>query len=261
MSRQKTKQQRESISRFLLYVLGVRPDEFGLVPDEEGYVPFKDLLAALSEEDGWTFVRESHIMDLVREPERSEIEVKDKLIRVNPAMTELVLGPPPVVEPPVKLFHAVRRKAYPAALENGLTPGGRAWVPLFTDEKLALRFGRRRDQQPVLVTVLTEKANRRGVVFTRPQQLIYLVDSLAPDLFTGPPLPKEKPAEDKKAKPKRDQETDTRAPGSFFLAVEKDPDAARRPIREERDKTAYSKKKDGPDWKRAARKDRRRREE
>ena len=51
MSRQQLKQQRLSLSRMLAYVLGHRPDEFGLLPDESGYVRLKDLLTALKEEE------------------------------------------------------------------------------------------------------------------------------------------------------------------------------------------------------------------
>ena len=30
-------------AKFLAYILGVHPDEFGLVPDKEGFVKIKDL--------------------------------------------------------------------------------------------------------------------------------------------------------------------------------------------------------------------------
>ncbi len=49
------------LEKFLFYVLGKRPDEFGLVPDSEGYVRTRELLRAVSEEDGYRYVRESHI--------------------------------------------------------------------------------------------------------------------------------------------------------------------------------------------------------
>jgi len=49
----------------MAYVLGHRPDEFGLVPDAEGFVRLKDLLRALSEEPGWGYVRKSHIHEVL----------------------------------------------------------------------------------------------------------------------------------------------------------------------------------------------------
>ncbi|MDY6852207.1 MAG: RNA 2'-phosphotransferase [Thermodesulfobacteriota bacterium] len=249
MSRQKFKQQRQALSRFLLYVLGHRPDEFGLVPDEQGFIPLKELLMAVKEEEGWSFVREGHISELLREPDRTGFEVRDKMIRVRPKDSALVSGPPEIVSPPALLYHAARRKAYPAILERGLKPGARPSVPLFTNMELSLRVGRRRDPQPVPLTIHTAKAEARGVIFTRLQELIYLVESLAPEFLTGPPLPKERPAEEKK---KKTSKSEPPKPGSFLLDPNRDPDLGRRPERTKKDKAK--------DWKRASRKMRRGRE-
>ena len=43
----KTTQKQDSLEKLLRYILGLRPDEFGLHPDENGYVAVKPLLAAL----------------------------------------------------------------------------------------------------------------------------------------------------------------------------------------------------------------------
>ncbi|MCK7505928.1 MAG: hypothetical protein MZV70_18885 [Desulfobacterales bacterium] len=51
----------EPLAKMLAYVLGRRPDEFGLIPDAEGFVKIKDLLKALHEEDGWGYVNQSHL--------------------------------------------------------------------------------------------------------------------------------------------------------------------------------------------------------
>jgi len=49
----------------LVYMLGHRPDEFGLVPDSEGFIPYKELLQAIHEEEGWRYVRRSHINEVL----------------------------------------------------------------------------------------------------------------------------------------------------------------------------------------------------
>ena len=251
-AKQKVKQQRDSLGRFLAYVLGIRPDEFGLVPDEEGFVPVKDLIAALSEEDGWRHVRRGGIDELLREPGRNDLELKENMIRAGAGNSQLVFGPHPVASPPKVLYHACRRKGYPVILERGLRPGGRPFVILSDSKEMALRIGRRRDPNPVLLTIQAGLAEERGVVFFRPQEHLFLVDELAPDLFSGPPLPKEKlkPATDKKSS-KTPVEAPT--PGSFFLDVEREIESSRR------DDTDKQKRKKGdvPDWKKAARKERR----
>ena len=46
----KNKRKVTNLSRLMSYVLGNRPDEFGLVPDKEGYITVKELLKAINEE-------------------------------------------------------------------------------------------------------------------------------------------------------------------------------------------------------------------
>ncbi|MFH1138818.1 MAG: RNA 2'-phosphotransferase [Pseudomonadota bacterium] len=161
----------------------------------------------------------------------------------------MAFGPHPVVSPPKILFHACRGKGYPVILERGLTPAGRAFVPLADTREMALRIGRRRDPDPILLTVLAASAEERGVVFRRPQEHVYLVEELAPEFFTGPPLPKEKPETVKKPSPPPAEQP---TPGSFFLNVERGLDSPGRG-----DKSKKKKKGDAPDWKRSARKERR----
>jgi putative RNA 2'-phosphotransferase len=56
---------REDLSRLMIYILGYRPDEFGLVPDPGGYVRYKELLQAIHEEPGWGYVRQSHFNEIL----------------------------------------------------------------------------------------------------------------------------------------------------------------------------------------------------
>ncbi|MEE9516401.1 MAG: RNA 2'-phosphotransferase [Candidatus Adiutricales bacterium] len=246
----KQKQQRESLIRMLNYVLGHHPDEFGLVPDEEGFVPKKELIQALHEEEGWTFVRESHLQPITLENNKLGIEFTDKMIRVSPEVTRLDLGPRPEVAPPALLYFGARRRAYPAILKYGLLPAGSPWVALYSEKEMALRVGERRDRQPILLTILAEKAYQRGTRFFGLSESVFLVEKIAPDLFSGPPLPKEKPVPEKK-KP-APTPTQSPTPGSFLLDPERDPDPGRRMKRSKR-----SKGKGDPDWKRSARKQRR----
>jgi putative RNA 2'-phosphotransferase len=246
----KVKSERESLERFLKYVLGHRPDEFGLFTDDEGYVPLKELLQALHEEEGWRGVREGRIRELLNSPDFSGLEMRGNDIRVSLAESQLNFDPPMDVIPPKLLYHAARRKAYPAILEHGLRPGARPFIPLSPDKDMAMRIGRRRDRDPVLLTILAERAHDRRIVFYRPQEHVYLVESLPPDLFTGPPLPKEKEVPEKKKKKPVESPTMPTTPGSFFLDADRltqDPDLNKKEKR---------KRSDVPDWKRAARRER-----
>ena len=250
MPKQKQRQQRESLIRMLNYVLGHHPDEFGLVPDEEGFVSKKELIQALHEEEGWTFVRESHLQSITLENNKLGIEFTDKMIRVSPEVTRLDLGPRPEVAPPALLYFGARRRAYPAILKYGLLPAGSPWVALYSEKEMALRVGQRRDRQPILLTILAERAYQRGTRFLSLSESVFLVEKIAPDLLSGPPLPKEKPVPEKKKSAPAPAQPPT--PGSFLLDPERDPDPGRRMKRSKR-----SKGKGESDWKRSARRQRR----
>jgi len=252
MSNRKEKQQRESLSRMLHYILGHHPDEFGLVPDEDGFVSKKELIQALHEEDGWSFVRESHLRPISLDIEKFGIEITDTMIRIGPGFTRLALGPRPEVVPPPLLYFGARSKAYPAILEHGLVPGRSPWVAVYPEQDMALRVGKRREPTPILLTILAERAYQRGTRFFSLNEKVFLVEKLAPDLFSGPPLPKEKPvAEKKKPVPEK---IATSTPGSFILDPARDPDPERRRREEKK-----SRRKKEADWKQAARKMRRER--
>jgi hypothetical protein len=51
----------QSLAKLITYILGRRPDEFGLVTDTEGFVKIKELLKAITEEAGWKYVRRSDL--------------------------------------------------------------------------------------------------------------------------------------------------------------------------------------------------------
>lgn len=255
MVKQRVRQKKKSLSKMLDYVLGRNPHEFGLIPDEDGFIPIKDLLTALKEEEGWSFVRESHLDDLIREPMGTEFEKIEKNIRVSPAMTKLSLGPRDITDPPALLYHAVRPKGYPNIHEHGLRPNtGHPWTALFTDKEMAARVCRRRTEKPVLLTIQAEKAGLRGVPFYKAADTIYLVRELDIGFISGPTLPKEKPGQEKKKNVKKKNAEKKMGnnlesaftPGSFFLEQERDLDAAR--------KRKEKRGKKGPDWKRDARK-------
>jgi putative RNA 2'-phosphotransferase len=131
--------------------------------------------------------------------------------------------------------------------------GQRPFVILADTPDMALRVGRRRDPEAVLLTIHAEKAESRGKLFQRFQEHLYLVDSLSPDLFTGPPLPKEKPEKEKKKEPAQTKPSAT--PGSFAVRPEFIPGLT---PSGEKDKLAKKKRSDVPDWKKAQRKERRR---
>ncbi len=180
----------KQLEKLMAYILGRRPDEFGLVPDAKGFVRAKELLKAISEEPGWRYVCKSHIHEVLITSRDKLVVVEGDLIKA--AFQDEAARPVAGVVPPKLLYHCVRKKAYPVVCERGIIPMGYPHVLLATTEELAVRVGRRRGHEPVLLTVQAQRAAQAGVEFRRQGELIYIVDHVPVDYFSGPPLPKER---------------------------------------------------------------------
>jgi len=236
----------EGLSRLLVYILGHRPDEFGLVPDEEGFVAVKDLIQALHEEPGWGHVREGHIREILVGKDRALFESREERIRVMDRRWSV--DPEPQTDPmPKILFTPVRRRAHPHALEKGLRSG--RFLVLTPDRAMAERIGRRKDQKPVLMEVMTDPARQQGIPFFPFGQLL-LTPEIPAGVISGPPLSKvalaEREAEKGKIKSPQEKPREPLG-GTFVLEAARDPDLRRR---------AKGRKDRG--WKEEARKLRRR---
>jgi putative RNA 2'-phosphotransferase len=209
----------------MTYILRHRPDEFGLVLDEDGFIPLKELLQAITEEEEWSYVRRSHITEVAY---TSRFEIQDEKIRATygHSLPHRIQYEP--VAPPTILYHGTRRRAYPHILQRGLDPMGRQYVHLATSPELAMRIGKRRDPQPVLLEIQALRASEEGVSFYQANPLIYLADHISSSYINGPPISKvlpeykrpQKSTPHKEEKPPHEQQE---LPGSVLLNLRMEP--------------------------------------
>ncbi len=212
-----TQQQKiKQFKKILSYILERHPGEFGLIPDEAGYVKIKDLLKALNETDGWRNIRESTIRELLLVDKDPPVEIDDNRIRAR--QRDYLPQIEPVPEPPKILYTSVRKKAYPHVLEKGIFSPDNIGVILSPDREMATRLGRRKDREPVVLTVHTTQAAGRNIAFSRFTEMLCIADHIPPDVLTGPPLPK-KAEKAKKPSPARPKTTQPGA-GSFSVTAE-----------------------------------------
>lgn len=234
-----------ALSKLMTYILRHRPDEFGLVLDEDGFVSLKELVQAIAEEKGWSYVRRSHIMEVASTTERERFEIQDEKIRAIyghslPHRIHYETAAPPTI-----LYHGTRRKSYQHILQRGLDPMGRSYVHLTTSPELAMRIGRRRDPQPVLLEIQARRASEEGITFYLVNPLIYLVNHIPSSYINGPPISKVLPEKKRAAKRTSGKEEKTlhvkELPGSILLNMRMEP---------------LHKKKRGRTWKESTRKHR-----
>ncbi|MBW2227521.1 MAG: RNA 2'-phosphotransferase [Deltaproteobacteria bacterium] len=201
------------LSKLISYVLGHNPAEFGLVPNPDGFVKLKEFLKAVSEEGGLRYVRRSDINEILTTLPDPPIEIKDNYIRAK--HRDKLSGLRPAQSLPKLLFTCVRRKAYPTVVEKGIFPMGFSHVILSSKPEMAERMGKRKDPEPVLLSVQTRISMDRGIVFYKAGDPLFLTESISPGCFTGPAPPKPKEAPEKQKTPEK--EILIKMPGSFLM--------------------------------------------
>jgi putative RNA 2'-phosphotransferase len=242
MQQRSTKQ----LAKFFNYVLGRRPDEFGLVTDKEGFVKIKELIKATNEEEGLTYVRHSHIREIMLSLPNHGLEVADNLIRA--LNREKLPRQSLALDPPKLLYTCVRKKAYPFVLDKGIRPTGFSKIILSSNRDLALRIGRRSDHAAVLLTVKVYPSEEKGIVFLQAGESLFLADYIPVDCFSGPPLPKELPEHRRTDKTKKEP---VQSPaGSFLLDLNKNESQNAPGSRQKRRDKKNKQRRERPPWRR-----------
>ena len=200
-------------SKFLAYVLGRHPDEFGLVPDSAGYVKIKELLKAVCEEDGYRHIRKSHLDELRFSLPDPAVEIEGAMIRAKERAH--LPTPEKTASLPKHIYTCIRKRAHPHVLEKGIPPMGNPYVVMSASKKMAQRLGKRFDPEPVLITVQSEKSMKRNIQFYRMGDHLFLADTIPPGCFIAPPLPKQ-PAVPKTKETAVEKKRDA-LPGSYAV--------------------------------------------
>jgi putative RNA 2'-phosphotransferase len=216
----------ENLARLMTYMLGHRPDEFGLIPDHEGFVPIKEMLQAMHEEARWGYVRQGHINEVLLGAERSLFQPEEKRIRAVDRRWHLALDRPAQTIPRI-LFTPVRRRAHPHVIQKGLRSTQAKHIVLSPEKEMAIRLGKRRDQRPIVLEVLAAAAGEAGLAFYGFGDL-YLSPEIPPKFIAGPPLSKEHLKTSEAEARKREQPQEQPLAGGFVLSPERDPDVSRR---------------------------------
>jgi len=237
----------KQLEKFVAYVLGRRPDEFGLVLDDQGWIRLRDLVRAISEEPGWGYVRKSHIHEILITAAKKPVVLDDERIRA--ADRDDIPHREEGVSPPKLLYHCLRRRAHSAVAEKGIRTSGQAELLFATTKELAQRMGKRRDTEPVLLTVQAQRACEAGIKFLKYGEFIYIADHVPVEYFTGPPPPQVERKEARKPG-KEPAAMAENLPGSFTFNAERS-----RTLQQQRLKRKGLRKEIG--WKQAVRKSRR----
>ncbi|MBP8646706.1 MAG: hypothetical protein KBH99_11390 [Syntrophobacteraceae bacterium] len=248
----------KTLAKTLTYLAYTAPGEFGLFWNPDGTMPWKELYWALQEDEGLRFVRESHLKELrllgIDMPfvlEKSILRLKDEILPPRyPLETNLL---------PRKLYAACRPKQIPAIRQKGLPTSSRPFLPLPMDRELALRMGRRRYPDSLVLEIVTDEAVGENTLFHRADHGLYLARAIPPCLIHFPLLRREdfsKPNSKKRTPAGKTSSAPSTTPGSYFLtAVDLGMVDSHQAVETKKPRTGKGKR----DWKRDARSERRKR--
>jgi putative RNA 2'-phosphotransferase len=247
----------KTLAKTLAYILYHSPGEYGLFWNPDGTMPWKELYWALQEDPSLRFVRESNLREIAYLGIELPASLEGNTLRLR---DDVSVPTYPVVEQvPERLYHGCSGKHYPVARRHGLAASGRPFVALSSDKELALRIGRRRDPQPVLIEVAAKKASMDGILFRKAGPELYLVEFLPFESLICPPL-REEDAMESSSK-KRTERSASKpetilTPGSFIMHPDRLRDSSHAKGAAAKGK---EKGKKGEDWKRQSRKERHKR--
>ena len=146
----------------MVYILGHRPHEFGLIPDPEGFVTYKELIRAVNEEPGWSYVRRANINEVLLGANRDLFQTLEEKIRAVERRWVLDLDRPALSLPKI-LYTGIRRRAHPFIMEKGLRPitGGKFHV-LSPEREMAERIGKKNNRRVRISVNIPVKAKMRS---------------------------------------------------------------------------------------------------
>jgi putative RNA 2'-phosphotransferase len=251
----------KTLAKTLTYILYHAPWEYGLFWDSDGTMPWKELYWALQEDPTLRFVRESHLRELKYLGIGMPAFLEGNRLHLQEGFP--VPDYPLTNSPPERLFHACRRNHYPVVLQHGLSASSRPFVVLSKDREMALRLGKRRDKDPIVVEVLAGKASTEGTIFREAGPGLYLVESLPLEYLMCPPVRTEemvRTGSKKKEEGKPAKSEMPLMPGSFLVAPQHFQDSVANQAQPPGGGGAKKKGIRGAEWKRDARKERHKRE-
>ena len=250
MANLKLSRQADNLEKLIAYIMGVAPWEFGLIENDGGWLPMKDLVAAIHSQDGFRGVTEGRILELHRQPGgASPLEIEGRLVRLKPGRGPVPdPGEAPAAKP--KILHlALKPSLWRHAAERGIFPRpgdeeGAKEIALFEDKEAALATARRIFPNAVAVSLNAKMADSGGARLTYRGPGLWSAGALKAEWLSGPPTPPKAEGEPSKQATK----PETPLPGAPIWA-------------EPRVSSSKGKKRgkyeDAPEWKTRTRLDRR----
>ncbi len=169
------------LSRTISHALRHEPWIYELEIDDSGWVGIESLLDSLRPlKPQWSNLSMEDLEQMIARSDKKRHELSDGKIRALYGHTipgKLKKEPR---QPPNILFHGTSPESAKLISQEGLKPMTRQYVHLGTNIKDAMRVGKRKSQEPVILTIKAGDAFLEGVKFYVGNEKIWLSDFVPP---------------------------------------------------------------------------------
>lgn len=176
------------LSRCMSHALRHEPWIYELELNDEGWVSVESLLEALRvQRPEWSELRVFDIERVIAGSSKKRHELRGGLVRAlygHSVPGKLSRVP---ADPPSILYHGTAPEVVHRIFAEGLKPMGRQYVHLSVDEATASEVGRRKSENPVILTVNAAEASKWGVVFYQGNEKVWLADEVSPSFIKSVP--------------------------------------------------------------------------
>ena len=166
----------------MAYILRHSPEEFGLKPEVEGFVPLGELVHALRKV--YPGVGEELVREIVANDPKGRYEIRGDKIRARYGHSFPVSLNHEEDTESRFLYHGTPRRNLSSILGEGLKPMKRQFVHLTTSKSEAIETGRRHGRDVVLLVINADCLRRKGLRIYRAGKNVRIVEKVPPDCIT-----------------------------------------------------------------------------
>lgn len=173
------------LSKTVSHALRHAPGEYDLNLDDEGWVETNLLLKSLGDKNPeWQSLEVEDLQHMISQSEKKRHELEGEYIRAIYGHSVDGKFRKDNQKPPEILYHGTSRKIAPVILKDGIKSMDRQYVHLSQVVKEAIRVGKRKDSEPVILQIDAEKAFQEGINFYEGNDRIWLSDYVPSEYLT-----------------------------------------------------------------------------
>lgn len=126
-----------------------------------------------------TDLKKEDLLDMILNQEKVRFVIKENKIKATHGHT-IELKRNTSIIPPAILYHGTSHKSIESIIIHGLLRIQRQFVHLSIDTHTAMKIGKRKDSNPVIINVDSKTAYKEGALFYKGSDKVWLSENILP---------------------------------------------------------------------------------